>query len=157
MSMKRETYPQKIERNILTQKVGDELLLYDEERHQAFCLNPVCTSVWTLCDGNSSLTAIARAASSESSVAVDEQIVMLAIQELRRDGLVEPLQEAIAIPTISRRDVVQRLGKGAAILIPMVVAIAAPTAAQAYNGCVDCDLRSGHPRPGTTTSGSMRF
>jgi Coenzyme PQQ synthesis protein D (PqqD) len=148
--MRREAHPQKIQQNIIIQQVGDELLLYDEVRHQAFCLNPVCASVWTLCDGENSISAIAQAATSQLNVTVDEQIAMLALQELRRDGLVKPLHEAIAIPTISRRDLVQRLGASAAILIPVVVAIAAPTAAQAYSGCVDCDARPAHPRSPTS-------
>ena len=39
---------------------------------------------------------------------------------------------------MSRRVLLQRLGVGGALLVPAVAAIVAPTAAQAYSGCVDC-------------------
>ncbi len=148
--MRRETLPKRVEQDILIQQVGDELLLYDEVRHQAFCLNPVCAAVWTLCDGKHSISALAEAAGRQLKLAVEEQIVWLALEELLRDGLLEPLQDAAEIPSLSRRDLVQRLGARGALLLPIVAAIAAPTAAQAYNGCVDCDARSPHPRSGKT-------
>jgi len=42
-------------------------------------------------------------------------------------------------PAVSRRAVLQQLGVAGAMLLPVVSAIFAPTAAQAYSGCFDCD------------------
>jgi hypothetical protein len=80
---------------------------------------------------------IRAAAALELKAEVSEEFVLFALEELRRDGLVEPLPAA-SVPTISRRAMLQRLGVGGALLVPAVAAIVAPTAAQAYSGCVDC-------------------
>jgi hypothetical protein len=65
-------------------------------------------------------------------------LVLFALEELRRDGLVQPSPAAEAGQAISRRAMLQRLGVGGAMLLPVVSAIIAPTPAQASSGCFDC-------------------
>ena len=69
---------------------------------------------------------------------MSEEFVLFALKELQADGLVQPTPIAGAGMTLSRRAMLQKLGVGGALLLPAVAAIVAPTAAQAYNGCVDC-------------------
>lgn len=130
--------PRRIQRDILVQEVGTETLVYDECRHKAFCLNQSSAVIWRLSDGEHSFTEISAAASLELDAAVSEEFVVFAIEELRRDGLIEPSSVGAARPVISRRILLQKLGVGGALLLPAVAAIVAPTAAQAYSGCVDC-------------------
>lgn len=66
---------------------------------------------------------------------IDEQIVWLGLEDLRRKHL---LEEPAAWPAtikgisgMSRREVVRRIGLGAAIALPIVITITAPTPAQA--------------------------
>ena len=132
--------PRSIQSRVSSQRVGAETLVYDESRHQAFCLNQSSSVIWRLANGERTLAEIRAAASLELETLVSEEFVLFALDELRRDGLVEPLMTAKDRPTISRRILLQRLGAGSALLLPAVASIIAPTAAQAYSGCVDCSV-----------------
>jgi hypothetical protein len=129
--------PRRLQRHVSVQQVEAETLVYDERRHQAFCLNESSSTVWRLADGKHTVAQIRAAASVELKAEVSEEFVLFALEELRRDGLVEP-STITARPAMSRRVLLQRLGVGGALLVPAVAAIVAPTAAQAYSGCVDC-------------------
>jgi hypothetical protein len=156
--------PRSMQQHISVQQVGAETLLYDERRHQAFCLNETCSVIWRLADGERTIAEISAAASIQVKVPVNDDFVRFAIEELRRDGLMESSEVAEAGHSLSRRTMLQRLGVGSALLLPTIAAIVAPTAAQAYSGCVDCSSQSSSIRlarartqkPGNaTTSGPL--
>jgi hypothetical protein len=130
--------PRSIQPRVSTQRVGSEILVYDPSRHMAFCLNRSSSVVWSLADGERTVAEISAAASFELGTSVSEEFVSFALEQLRGDGLIEPPETAKARPVISRRTLLRRLGAGGALLLPVVAAIVAPTAAQAYSGCVDC-------------------
>jgi hypothetical protein len=111
------------------QHIGNETLLYDELRHKAFCLNQISSLVWTLADGTRTPAQIADAASSELQHSVSEEIVRFALRELQRDGLLQPETVPVAISALSRREMVKKLGVGAALLMPVITAVFAPTPA----------------------------
>jgi hypothetical protein len=125
-------------RDISIQQIGAETLLYDERCHKAYCLNESSSAIWRLADGERTVAEMCAAAALELGDAVSEELVLFAIEQLRRDGLMEPVTVFEGRPSISRRAVLRRLGAGGAMLLPAIAAIVAPTAAQAYNGCVDC-------------------
>jgi hypothetical protein len=133
----------KVSQNISVQEIGAELLIYDELRHQAFCLNPTSAAIWSLCDGARAVAQIAAAATARLGTEIPEEMVRLGLRDLRLEGLLEaglletPAQPA-AIPAVSRRAILRRMGAGAALLLPAIAAIVAPTAAEAYSGCADC-------------------
>jgi hypothetical protein len=136
--MKSPEAPRSMRQDISTQQVGAETLVYDGRRHKAFCLNQSSAAIWALANGERTIDEIAAAASLQLKCPVSEELVLFAIEELRRDGLIEPAAISEPAPTVSRRAIMQRIGVGGALLIPAIAAIVAPTAAQAYNGCVDC-------------------
>jgi hypothetical protein len=136
--MKNRMPPRRVNELISVQQIGTETLIYDERRHRAFCLNESSSVVWQLADGERTVAQISAAASAQIKTPVSEDLVMFAIAELRKDGLVEPAPVEEGSPAISRRVLLRRLGESGALLIPMIAAVLAPTAAQAYNGCVDC-------------------
>ena len=136
--MTHQDAPRSILRHISIQRIGTETLLYDERRHKAFCLNESSAVIWTLATGEFTIAQIGAAASLQLKTQVSDEFVLFAIEELRRDGLIEPSSIAGGRPILSRRAMLQRLGVGGAMLLPVVAAIVAPTAAQAYGGCVDC-------------------
>jgi hypothetical protein len=135
--MKDWVAPRRIQEPVSIQKIGTETLVYDERRHQAFCLNESSSAIWLLADGERTITKISAAASLQLKTPVSQDLVLFAIEELRRDGLIESSSVAEAAPVLSRRVMLQRLGVSGALLLPMIAAVLAPTAAQAY-GCVDC-------------------
>jgi hypothetical protein len=136
---------------IIRKEVDGELLIYDLTRDKAHCLNESAAAIWKLCDGRTSTKDIAASLSKEVGASVDERVVWLALADLRRSHLLEEPkridQGAVrnnsqsqrkqsgqwppAILGMSRREAVKRIGLGAAIALPVVISITAPTAVQA--------------------------
>jgi hypothetical protein len=131
-------HPRRRTLQLSVQHVGQETLIYDEQTHRAFCLNPVAAAVWNRCDGETMSTAIVASAALALELPVTDELVHLSLTELMRDGLLEPDAALSVAVTLSRRDAMLKLGARAAMLLPVVVAITAPTAAQAYSGCANC-------------------
>ena len=152
---------------LITQHIGPETLLYSETTHQAFCLNPMAAQVWRELDGVRTPREIAAAATNSTSMPISEDLVLFTIGELRRDGLLEEEQSpASVLVTPSRRDLMRQLGASAMIMLPVVAAVTAPKAAQAYTGCLDCGvsgvtdsplLRPGMARQRATASKSTQL
>jgi len=130
---------------LLTQQVGPETLVYNERTHQAFCLNPVTAQVWKLLGRGLTLAEISAAASLALGTPVTEDAALFALAELRRNRLLEPEPEPVlaARPVPTRRQLMRQIGAGALVMLPAVAVIMAPKAAQAYNGCVNCDAEHG--------------
>jgi len=136
--MKSRQRPRSIRQDIAVQPIGTEILLYDERRHMAFCLNESSAAIWKLADGERTVEAIGEAASAQLKTPLSGELVLFALGQLREDGLLEQDSLAEAEAPISRRALLRTLGVSGALLLPMVAAIVAPPAAAAYNGCVDC-------------------
>jgi hypothetical protein len=119
-------------RGLIVQEADDELLVYDLERDKACCLNHSAAAVWKRCDGRTTPTEIARLLQKEIGAPIDEKFVWLALESLGRDHLLERrLKWPDAIPRISRRTAIGRIGLGAAIALPLVISITAPSPVQA--------------------------
>jgi hypothetical protein len=113
----------------LAREFGDEVLVYDLQRDVGHCLNSTAAAAWKLCDGNHSPPQIARVLSRQFSAQVDESVVLLALDQLADARLlVEPVVPA---KRLSRRVAIRRIGIAAAIALPLVTSIVAPTPAQA--------------------------
>ena len=134
--------PRSIRQKISMQQIGTETLVYDGLRQRAYCLNQSSSAIWRLADGEHTVGEIRAAASVELKSEVSEEFVLFALEELRRDGLLEPSPVAEGVPAISRRAMMRGLGVGGALLVPVIASIVAPTAAQAYSGCFDCSSSS---------------
>jgi hypothetical protein len=122
---------------IIVRQIETETLLYDESTHRAWCVNRSSACVWQLCDGNRTVKQIAEAASRELECAVDEDVVLLTLDELREKNLLEEPSSPIFVDGISRRKMIARAGLAAAALLPVIGIIAAPPAARALSGGVD--------------------
>jgi hypothetical protein len=114
----------------LSQEFYDEVLIYDPQRHLGHCLNSTAAAVLKLCNGSNSSLQIARTLSQQLSAPVDETVVLLALDHLADAHLlVEAAIPAAVSPT--RRVAIRRIGIAAAIVLPLVTSIAAPTPAHA--------------------------
>jgi hypothetical protein len=140
----RQVYlPRSLKHDLSIQQVGDETLVYDERRHQAFCLNQVSSAVWAHCDGTKSVEQIVAALRIQLAQPVTEEIVRLALSQMEENGLLEPSVNShidanlAAVSPISRRSMMTRVGAGAVMMLPAIAAVMAPKPAQAYNGGVD--------------------
>jgi len=113
----------------LSREFDHELLIYDLQSDAGHCLNSTAAAAWKLCDGNNSPSQIARTLSRQFSAQVDESVVLLALDQLADAHLlVEP---AVSTKRLSRRVALRRIGIAAAIALPLVTSIVAPTPAQA--------------------------
>jgi hypothetical protein len=144
-------FPRRTIENLSLQQVGDEILVYDERRHVAFCLDRVASAVWTLCDGEHSLECMADVLTEKLAQPVNEDGVLFALAQMERDGLLQPEQAEAELPTlgmlssVSRRSMMARIGAGAVMMLPVIAAVMAPKAAQAYSGCADCTTAPENP------------
>ncbi len=123
------------QQQIIVKQLPDELLVYDLERNRAHSLNESAAAIWKLCDGRTSPTEITKQLGNQTGQKLQEEFVWLALDQLSRDHL---LVEQIAVPKnlpllgkMSRREAVRRIGIGAAIALPVIYSITAPTPAQA--------------------------
>ena len=116
--------------DLVIKTVGDKLLVYDLERHRAHSLNRVAAAVWRRCDGARDADRIAAELRIGNGVPVTQRAVEYALGELARARL---LTGPVARVGLTRREVVRRLGTAAAVALPLVTTIVAPTAAAAQS------------------------
>jgi Coenzyme PQQ synthesis protein D (PqqD) len=110
------------------QVIGDETLVYDEIRHQAWCLNKSSACIWRHCDGQKTIEQISVAASSELNAPVTAEIVLLTLAELLEKNLLEP-QTATHLPeSVTRRKMISKAGLAAAALLPVIASVLTPPA-----------------------------
>lgn len=124
-----EVKPKSLSREkLVVEDLGSELMIYDQARNQAFCLNQNAAFVWQHCDGNTSVSELAAELSRCTGQAVDEQVVEFALHTLSQDGLLVRSTLAPVVPfALTRRQVIQKLGVRAAIALPVVTALMVAT------------------------------
>jgi hypothetical protein len=120
---------------LVTRDLGDDLLVYDLERHKAYCLNRVAMQVFRHCDGETTIPDMALRIGDALGLPVDEQAVRLGLVRLEKAHLLDgPV--GVTVHT-SRREMLRTLGRAAAVVVPLVTALTVPTSAEAANtGCI---------------------
>jgi hypothetical protein len=135
--------PKAREDQLIVKELPDETLVYDLSADKAHCLNHTAGLVWKYCDGKSSVSEIAASLGNETQTVVDDRIVWLALDQLEKFKL---LAEVPTIPAVflglNRRQLIRTLGV-AAVALPVIMSISAPTA-QAQASPPSC-LGSGSP------------
>ena len=118
--------------DVIVVDLPDEVLIQDQARRRAHCLNPTAAFVWRQCDGKATVSAIARRLGTHTGAPPDEAVVELALAELRRARLlVEPAAGRADGPRLNRREALKRAGLAAAVALPLVTSITVPTASMA--------------------------
>lgn len=143
-------YPAARRAQLVVEELEGEVLVYDLDRDQASCLNPTAALVWKLADGATSVPEIARQMAAQLDTPVEPRMVWYALDQLGKKNLLEaPLVPPLEYTRMTRRDFLIKAGMvGAAVTIPVIVSLAAPSAAMAAtctSGCTcpggqsDCD------------------
>jgi hypothetical protein len=113
-------------------ELDDEVLVYDLETNKAHCLNQTAARVWKICDGSSTVAQARELMEKEAGSPVPVEMVWLALDQLEQFKLLsEPVSRPAHLAGMSRRQLMRSLGLAAAISIPVITSIIAPTAAQA--------------------------
>jgi hypothetical protein len=121
--------------DLVIQDTANETLIYDLTANKAFCLNETSALVYRLCDGKRSTANIANEMSGHLNTPVDESLVWLAIDGLRRDNLIKGGESGFNGQT--RREVIKRIGFASMVALPVVSSLVAPHAAMAQSiSCV---------------------
>jgi hypothetical protein len=117
---------------LVVRELADELLVYDTRRDRAHCLNKTASLVWQRCDGLTSTSEMAHLLSLELETEISQEFVFYALEQLNRDHLLEErVSFPLAAQAVNRRQMMRTLGVAAAVAVPVVSSIIAPTAAQA--------------------------
>jgi hypothetical protein len=105
-----------------------ELCIYEWTSKTVHALNPAAARVWDMCDGSTTVEEMAAAHGAGPDA---ELTVRHALAQFARAGLLEEGSAPDAVPVLSRRALLRRVGVAAAI--PVVTSIAAPTPAEAQS------------------------
>jgi hypothetical protein len=121
--------PRARKNQLIVKEVGDEVLVFDQGRNKALCLNRTSAIVWNSCDGATTVKGMSRTLEEKLQTPVDESVVWFALQSLEKDGLLDDMP---AVPpvmaTMTRGDLFRKLGAVAAIAIPVIAVLAPPSA-----------------------------
>lgn len=126
------TFPKSRTKNLVIQELEKELLIYDLTNNKAFCLNETSALVFQFCDGNDAVSAIAELMSKKLKISVSEEVVWLALDGLKKDGLLENAPDfEIDFNGLTRRQVIKKIGFASMIALPLISSVVAPTSAMA--------------------------
>lgn len=124
--------PKSRQENIVVQDLQDETLIYDLTTDKAFCLNETSSFVWQNCDGEKEVGQIAEGLARKNRQPVNEDIVWLAIEQLRADNLLSDAEiSADVFAGMNRREIIKKVGLATMIALPVVFGLTAPTAVHA--------------------------
>jgi hypothetical protein len=134
MATPQPQHPKSRQAGLLIDHVGDETIVYDEERQQAHSLNRAASIIWEGSDGRRSIGELAALVGEALRVEPSDSVVEYALDELARVHLLENGPDGGE--QVSRRDVLRRLSfaGAAAVALPVVLSLAAPTPAMAASG-----------------------
>jgi hypothetical protein len=124
------------------EEVEDELVIYDKRADSAHRLNRTAAVVWRHCDGEHDVPALVDVLRTElGGDLADEDLVRIALDGLAAKDLIEGTPERSYEDTqLSRRRFIRRVGTVgvAALALPIVSSLAAPTPASAQSPCDFC-------------------
>lgn len=119
-----------------TERVGDDVVLFDSSRDRYHTLNSLAFDIWRLCDGTRS---IERIGSDLDRSGIANEAVISAIAELGESGLLQAPEDAFEA-TLHRRRLMKLAAAGVigTVGIPVVASITrlGPEASATHEDCV---------------------
>jgi len=120
--------PKARQTQLIIKELPDELLIYDLEHDKAHCLNETAALVWKNCDGHRTVDDLRELMEGNTGSPVPEELVWLALDQLETFKLLDnAAPKPMEFAGMTRRDMVRRVGI-AAIALPVILSIVAPTA-----------------------------
>src|SRR5262245_30009156 len=102
--------PKARQNQVLAEKVGDELVIYDQERHRAHRLNRTAALVWRNCDGQRAVSDLVALLQQDLHAEADEELVLMTLDQLEKARLLDYVVErSTAEKRILRRHVMQKV------------------------------------------------
>jgi len=125
---------------LVIQEMPDEILVFDLETNKAHCLNQTAAFVWKACDGKNSVAEITKLFGKESGTPVPDDLVWLALEQLKKENLIENTDEIVVnYNGLTRRQMIRKVGLASVVALPIISSIVAPTAASAQSLTGTCN------------------
>lgn len=125
--------------DVVTEDLDDEILAFDSRRNVACRLNRTAALVWRHADGTRDLAALVAVLRTELGELADEDLVLVTLDRLDDNGLIESGYHSrdAEQSRLSRRRFIRRVGVvgTAALALPIVQSVVAPTRAEAQSLC----------------------
>lgn len=129
--------------NIVTQKTGAEILLYDIQTNQAYALNETATLVYLACGDNLMLEELKKRTN-----LTDETIYLSLIQMNDAGFLAEKIDLKGEFGEMTRRDIIKLAALGSVVALPLISPLFIPKAIHAAsNFATGCGGTGGSPCP----------
>lgn len=137
--------------DLVIQELNGEVLIYDLKKNKAFCLNETSSLVWQACNGEKNVSEISRELSLKLNSPANDDLVWLALDQLKEEKLISNGAEmAATFDGLPRREVIKRVGLAAVVALPLVSSLVAPKAAAAQSVAAACDTQTaGDTAPGS--------
>lgn len=135
----KQVIPQARRSDLVIQELGEEVLIYDLKSNKALSLNVTSALIWQLSAGEKSVAEIAKEVAGKFNSPANEDLVWLALDQLRKENLLKNGSEIIMSYTgATRREVIRRIGFASLVTLPVISSLIAPTAlhAQSGNSCL---------------------
>jgi hypothetical protein len=130
--MKKHITPKARKESLVVQESDNEILIYDLDSNKAVCLNETSALIWQACDGNNNVSDITALIGKQLNSPVNDDFVWLALDQLKKENLIENKEEvAIDYNGMSRREVIRKVGLASVVALPIVSSLVAPQAANA--------------------------
>jgi Coenzyme PQQ synthesis protein D (PqqD) len=114
--------------HFIVEQLMNEVMIYDQKRNKAFCLNQKAAFVWQHCDGRTTIDDLTPLLQEVSSEPIDVAVIQFALETLAADGLLEPSTFESRVPAgMTRRSLMQKFGLSAAMSLPVVTALLVAT------------------------------
>ena len=131
---RRNQLPKARRDQLIIKELPDEVLVYDLERDKAHCLNQTAALVWKNCDGKKTVAQLHEVMEKNAGGPLPEDMIWLALDQLETFQLLDEAPEKpFQLTGISRRSLVKRIGF-AALAVPAIISIAAPSAQAQASG-----------------------
>ncbi len=140
--------PKARKEGLIIRVLGEETLVYDLERDRAHCLNRLAALIWQHCDGKTTTPELISLLEDKFPASEKEDLVLSALHQLSQARLLQgKFKSPEETSRLSRRDVIRKLGRAAAISLPLVTSITAPARA---------DIGTPPPPPGPPPASQQR-
>ncbi len=117
-------------KDLITEELGDEVLVYDTNAHRGHSLSPDAAKVWNSCDGSTSAEELS------ARLGLEPDTVDRALDELSNCDLLEAPPTIVADGS-TRREAALKLAKvgATAAAAPLVFSVASASATTTVSGC----------------------
>ena len=128
----KKSLPLNRQEGLVVQELNGEVLIYDIKENKALCLNETSALVWRLCDGENSVTDISQSIGKQLNSPADEDLVWLALDQLKKENLIANFEEVVPnYNGLSRREVIKKVGLSTMLAIPVILSLDASALAGA--------------------------